>query len=127
MMLILNLFSYLQVLITIYWLGRRAQSDRFYDGPYLNFKAFEGLLGTALYKVDSFWMGQLNHRDLSYPCCHVTKGYFSAYGEILFYSHCSVHLCVLPGIWTMCERKATDDQGGRTLVGTDTSTVLSHD
>uniref|UniRef100_A0A3B5MUM1 Calponin-homology (CH) domain-containing protein n=1 Tax=Xiphophorus couchianus TaxID=32473 RepID=A0A3B5MUM1_9TELE len=42
------------VLITIYWLGRRAQSDRFYDGPYLNFKAFEGLLGTALYKVNSF-------------------------------------------------------------------------
>ncbi|KAM4731970.1 LIM domain only protein 7 isoform 3-T3 [Anableps anableps] len=39
------------VLITIYWLGRRAQSDCFYDGPYLNFKAFEGLLGTALYKA----------------------------------------------------------------------------
>ncbi|CAJ1079745.1 LIM domain only protein 7-like [Xyrichtys novacula] len=39
------------VLITIYWLGRRAQSDRFYDGPYLNFKSFEGLLGTALYKA----------------------------------------------------------------------------
>ncbi|RVE58312.1 hypothetical protein OJAV_G00207940 [Oryzias javanicus] len=39
------------VLITIYWLGRRAQSDRLYDGPYLNFKAFEGLLGTALYKA----------------------------------------------------------------------------
>ncbi|GLD51946.1 LIM domain only protein 7 isoform X1, partial [Lates japonicus] len=38
------------VLITIYWLGRRAHCDRFYDGPYLNFKAFEGLLGTALYK-----------------------------------------------------------------------------
>uniref|UniRef100_A0A3Q1FN36 LIM domain 7a n=1 Tax=Acanthochromis polyacanthus TaxID=80966 RepID=A0A3Q1FN36_9TELE len=39
------------VLITIFWLGRRAQCDRFYDGPYLNFKAFEGLLGTALYKA----------------------------------------------------------------------------
>ncbi|KAL3056160.1 hypothetical protein OYC64_018787 [Pagothenia borchgrevinki] len=39
------------VLITIYWLGRRAQCDRIYDGPYLNFKAFEGLLGTALYKA----------------------------------------------------------------------------
>ncbi|XP_024860413.1 LIM domain only protein 7 isoform X3 [Kryptolebias marmoratus] len=38
------------VLVTIYWLGRRAQCDRFYNGPYLNFKAFEGLLGTALYK-----------------------------------------------------------------------------
>ncbi|XP_047456433.1 LIM domain only protein 7-like isoform X4 [Mugil cephalus] len=39
------------VLITIFWLGRRAQCERFYDGPYLNFKAFEGLLGTALYKT----------------------------------------------------------------------------
>ncbi|KAI9530081.1 hypothetical protein NQZ68_004098, partial [Dissostichus eleginoides] len=39
------------VLITIFWLGRRAQCDRIYDGPYLNFKAFEGLLGTALYKA----------------------------------------------------------------------------
>ncbi|XP_034069437.1 LIM domain only protein 7 isoform X9 [Gymnodraco acuticeps] len=39
------------VLITIYWLGRRAQCDRIYDGPYLNLKAFEGLLGTALYKA----------------------------------------------------------------------------
>ncbi|XP_062288410.1 LIM domain only protein 7 [Scomber scombrus] len=39
------------VLITIYWLGRRAHCERFYDGPYLNFKAFEGLLGTALYKA----------------------------------------------------------------------------
>ncbi|XP_034417020.1 LIM domain only protein 7 isoform X3 [Cyclopterus lumpus] len=39
------------VLITIYWLGRRAQCDRFYDGPFLNLKAFEGLLGTALYKA----------------------------------------------------------------------------
>ncbi|XP_040004598.1 LIM domain only protein 7 isoform X2 [Xiphias gladius] len=39
------------VLITIYWLGRRAHCDRLYDGPYLNFKAFEGLLGTALYKA----------------------------------------------------------------------------
>ncbi|XP_026233111.1 LIM domain only protein 7a isoform X3 [Anabas testudineus] len=39
------------VLITIFWLGRRAQCDPIYDGPYLNFKAFEGLLGTALYKT----------------------------------------------------------------------------
>ncbi|KAM6934136.1 LIM domain only protein 7 [Xenentodon cancila] len=39
------------VLISIYWLGRRAHCDRFYDGPYLNFKAFEGLLGAALYKA----------------------------------------------------------------------------
>ncbi|XP_034430761.1 LIM domain only protein 7 isoform X19 [Hippoglossus hippoglossus] len=39
------------VLITIFWLGRRAQCDRVYNGPHLNFKAFEGLLGTALYKA----------------------------------------------------------------------------
>lgn len=51
-MIYILLFSLsLQVLITIYWLGRQAQCDRLYDGPYLNFKAFEGLLGTALYKV----------------------------------------------------------------------------
>ncbi|KAF4109015.1 hypothetical protein G5714_010088 [Onychostoma macrolepis] len=39
------------VLITIYWLGRKAHSDPFYNGPYLNLKAFEGLLGKALYKI----------------------------------------------------------------------------
>ncbi|XP_035390570.1 LIM domain only protein 7b isoform X4 [Electrophorus electricus] len=39
------------VLITIYWLGRKAQADSAYDGPQLNFKAFEGLLGVALSKV----------------------------------------------------------------------------
>ncbi|XP_026175903.1 LIM domain only protein 7-like isoform X2 [Mastacembelus armatus] len=38
------------VLITIYWLGRKAQLDS-YSGPQLNFKAFEGLLGLALSKV----------------------------------------------------------------------------
>uniref|UniRef100_A0A674P215 Calponin-homology (CH) domain-containing protein n=1 Tax=Takifugu rubripes TaxID=31033 RepID=A0A674P215_TAKRU len=49
-----DLSSRVTVLITIYWLGRRAQCDQLYDGPYLNFKAFEGLLGTALYKVIHF-------------------------------------------------------------------------
>uniref|UniRef100_A0A3P8V2E8 Calponin-homology (CH) domain-containing protein n=1 Tax=Cynoglossus semilaevis TaxID=244447 RepID=A0A3P8V2E8_CYNSE len=49
------------VLITIYWLGRRAQCDSFYDGPYLNFKAFEGLLGTALYKVQSTKTSSTEH------------------------------------------------------------------
>ncbi|XP_030634819.1 LIM domain only protein 7b [Chanos chanos] len=39
------------VLITIYWLGRKAQADRFYHGPQLNLKAFEGLLGVALSKA----------------------------------------------------------------------------
>ncbi|XP_052421148.1 LIM domain only protein 7 isoform X2 [Carassius gibelio] len=39
------------VLITIYWLGRKTHADPFYNGPYLNLKAFEGLLGKALYKT----------------------------------------------------------------------------
>uniref|UniRef100_A0A3B5KUA5 Calponin-homology (CH) domain-containing protein n=1 Tax=Xiphophorus couchianus TaxID=32473 RepID=A0A3B5KUA5_9TELE len=39
------------VLITIFWLGRKAQFDTYYSGPQLNFKAFEGLLGLALSKV----------------------------------------------------------------------------
>ncbi|KAK5604609.1 hypothetical protein CRENBAI_014434 [Crenichthys baileyi] len=39
------------VLITIYWLGRKAQLDTFYSGPQLNFKDFEGLLGMALSKA----------------------------------------------------------------------------
>ncbi|XP_026127885.1 LIM domain only protein 7-like isoform X3 [Carassius auratus] len=39
------------VLITIYWLGRKTHADPFYYGPYLNLKAFEGLLGKALYKT----------------------------------------------------------------------------
>ncbi|KAG7467104.1 hypothetical protein MATL_G00149840 [Megalops atlanticus] len=39
------------VLITIYWLGRKAQVDPIYNGPYLNLKAFEGLLGLALSKA----------------------------------------------------------------------------
>ncbi|MCJ8748086.1 hypothetical protein PDJAM_G00160920 [Pangasius djambal] len=39
------------VLITIYWLGRKAQADPSYSGPQLNFKAFEGLLGVALSKA----------------------------------------------------------------------------
>ncbi|XP_077435270.1 LIM domain only protein 7 isoform X2 [Vanacampus margaritifer] len=46
------------VLITLYWLGRRAQSEHSYDGPYLNFKAFEGLLGTALHKALQELSGQ---------------------------------------------------------------------
>ncbi|XP_055360768.1 LIM domain only protein 7 isoform X3 [Betta splendens] len=46
------------VLITIFWLGRRAYSDPLYHGAYLNFKAFEGLLGTALYKALQETAGQ---------------------------------------------------------------------
>ncbi|XP_061619547.1 LIM domain only protein 7-like isoform X4 [Phyllopteryx taeniolatus] len=39
------------VLITIYWLGRKAYLDDCYSGTHLNFKAFEGLLGLALSKA----------------------------------------------------------------------------
>ncbi|XP_054627846.1 LIM domain only protein 7-like isoform X2 [Dunckerocampus dactyliophorus] len=39
------------VLITVYWLGRKSHLDDFYSGPQLNFKAFEGLLGLALSKA----------------------------------------------------------------------------
>lgn len=74
-----------QVLITIYWLGRQAQCGRLYDGPNLNFKAFEGLLGTALYKVKlsicfiilSCNQNYLNHRQyqLSFSRGKTTKKY----------------------------------------------------
>ncbi|XP_062313549.1 LIM domain only protein 7 isoform X3 [Osmerus eperlanus] len=46
------------VLITLYWLGRTAQNDPFYHGPYLNLKAFEGLLGIALSKALEDSVGQ---------------------------------------------------------------------
>ncbi|XP_068123964.1 LIM domain only protein 7 [Hyperolius riggenbachi] len=39
------------VLITLYWLGRKAQSLSYYNGPQLNLKAFEGLLGLTLTKA----------------------------------------------------------------------------
>uniref|UniRef100_A0A8L0DNT0 LIM domain 7a n=1 Tax=Oncorhynchus mykiss TaxID=8022 RepID=A0A8L0DNT0_ONCMY len=39
--------EYFQVLITIYWLGRKAQCEPFYNGPNLRLKAFEGLLDIA--------------------------------------------------------------------------------
>ncbi|NXN79481.1 LMO7 protein, partial [Bombycilla garrulus] len=39
------------VLITLYWLGRKAQSDPDYNGPYLNLKSFEKLLGQGFTKA----------------------------------------------------------------------------
>uniref|UniRef100_A0A671PH86 Uncharacterized protein n=1 Tax=Sinocyclocheilus anshuiensis TaxID=1608454 RepID=A0A671PH86_9TELE len=42
------------VLITIFWLGRKAHADPFYNGPYLKLKSFEGLLGTYLTVVFTF-------------------------------------------------------------------------
>ncbi|XP_038675026.1 LIM domain only protein 7 isoform X1 [Scyliorhinus canicula] len=55
------------VLITIYWLGRRAQHEPRYNGPHLNLKAFEGLLGQTLTKALAD-LGSLNRtgRDSGY-------------------------------------------------------------
>ncbi|XP_073436498.1 LIM domain only protein 7 isoform X2 [Dendrobates tinctorius] len=39
------------VLITLYWLGRKAHGLLYYNGAQLNLKAFEGLLGQTLTKV----------------------------------------------------------------------------
>ncbi|XP_031676866.1 LIM domain only protein 7 isoform X14 [Oncorhynchus kisutch] len=54
------------VLITIYWLGRKAQADPFYSGPQLNLRAFEGLLGIALSKaLEETPRGSVTDRDYS--------------------------------------------------------------
>ncbi|KAI4581676.1 hypothetical protein MJG53_020806, partial [Ovis ammon polii x Ovis aries] len=46
-----DLSNRVTVLITLYWLGRKAQSNPYYNGPCLNLKAFENLLGQALTKA----------------------------------------------------------------------------
>ncbi|KAG8519315.1 LIM domain only protein 7, partial [Galemys pyrenaicus] len=58
------------VLITLYWLGRKAQSNPYYHGPYLNLKAFENLLGQALTKA------------LEDSGCLKRSGRDSGYGDI---------------------------------------------
>ncbi|XP_057388787.1 LIM domain only protein 7 isoform X16 [Balaenoptera acutorostrata] len=58
------------VLITLYWLGRKAQSNPYYNGPYLNLKAFENLLGQALTKA------------LEESSCLKRSGRDSGYGDI---------------------------------------------
>ncbi|XP_049503032.1 LIM domain only protein 7 isoform X6 [Panthera uncia] len=58
------------VLITLYWLGRKAQSNPYYNGPYLNLKAFENLLGQALTKA------------LEDSRCLKRSGRDSGYGDI---------------------------------------------
>ncbi|KAM4744709.1 LIM domain only protein 7-like isoform 2-T2 [Anableps anableps] len=61
------------VLITIYWLGRKAQLDAFYSGPQLNFKAFEGLLGLALSKALEEGSNP-SVKDGVYKECHYSEG-----------------------------------------------------
>lgn len=58
------------VLITLYWLGRKAQNNPYYHGPYLNLKAFETLLGQALTKA------------LEDSSCLKRSGRDSGYGDI---------------------------------------------
>nr|XP_048277672.1 LIM domain only protein 7 isoform X5 [Myodes glareolus] len=58
------------VLITLYWLGRKAQNNPYYNGPYLNLKAFETLLGQALTKA------------LEDSSCLKRSGRDSGYGDI---------------------------------------------
>ncbi|KAM9567096.1 LIM domain only protein 7 isoform 1-T1 [Guaruba guarouba] len=60
------------VLITLYWLGRKAQSNPHYNGPYLNLKAFETLLGQALTKA----LEESSHLNRS--------GRDSGYGDIWY-------------------------------------------
>ncbi|XP_045555573.1 LIM domain only protein 7b isoform X4 [Salmo salar] len=56
------------VLITIYWLGRKALADPLYSGPQLNLKSFEGLLGIALSKaLEETPRGSVKDGDVSYP------------------------------------------------------------
>ncbi|KAM7424309.1 hypothetical protein PAMA_000580 [Pampus argenteus] len=59
------------VLITIYWLGRKAHLDSFFSGPQLNFKAFEGLLGLALSKAldegSNVLVKDGGYKDCCYP------------------------------------------------------------
>ncbi|XP_077421019.1 LIM domain only protein 7-like isoform X2 [Vanacampus margaritifer] len=77
------------VLITVYWLGRKAYLDDGYDGAQLNFKAFEGLLGLALSKsldeggtalVKDAAYGECSHpgREMSYKRENSVDGLDSA-------------------------------------------------
>ncbi|XP_036055128.1 LIM domain only protein 7 isoform X4 [Onychomys torridus] len=58
------------VLITLYWLGRKAQNSPYYNGPHLNLKAFETLLGQALTKA------------LEDSSCLKRSGRDSGYGDL---------------------------------------------
>ncbi|XP_061891373.1 LIM domain only protein 7-like isoform X2 [Entelurus aequoreus] len=58
------------VLITVYWLGRKSHLDEFYSGPQLNFKAFEGLLGLALSKALDEGANVFVKDGVYRECCH---------------------------------------------------------
>uniref|UniRef100_A0A5F8HEI9 LIM domain 7 n=1 Tax=Monodelphis domestica TaxID=13616 RepID=A0A5F8HEI9_MONDO len=73
------------VLITLYWLGRKAQSDPYYNGPYLNLKAFENLLGQALTKA------------LEDSSSLKRSGRDSGYGDIWSFTSCSSDLTLKGG------------------------------
>ncbi|XP_075774994.1 LIM domain only protein 7 isoform X13 [Pelodiscus sinensis] len=60
------------VLITLYWLGRKAQNNPHYNGPHLNLKAFEKLLGQGL------------TRALEESCSLKNSGRDSGYGDIWY-------------------------------------------
>ncbi|XP_069457923.1 LIM domain only protein 7 isoform X32 [Ovis canadensis] len=78
------------VLITLYWLGRKAQSNPYYNGPCLNLKAFENLLGQALTKYygdtnggPSFFIClEIEYKALEESSCLKRSGRDSGYSDI---------------------------------------------
>lgn len=117
------------MLITIYWLGRQAQCGRLYDGPNLNFKAFEGLLGTALYKVKlsvcfiilSCNQNDLYHRQhqLSFSRGKTTKKCHEWNPAL---QPLPKHMSISSLVCRLCE----ESPKGVRFLGTKTQTMLSH-